>query len=324
MIKKRLKKTYKDLKDFLPYIKAFKKNQNLHLNKLFVEINLLDHTDIFNPEDKIYYVIKRDRWHGFFSNFNFVLMHLHLADYFGWIPIVDMETRKTFYNEDKLFKETYNSWDYYFNQTISLSQAKKSKYICSQEKFSCILSNIFYSTGKTKYFNYLMKKYIKIKDEIIEEMNSFLLINNLFHETLGVHWRGCDMTINRDGGTIPQKILFSKIDDLLLTKNYKKIFLCTDEELYIEKMKQKYGDKLIYTNAFRSKSKKPIHDNFYNRSNLINSNQIENRKFHNYHCGKEVLLDTLLLSKCKNVLGRNSNVITSAKIIGNLDSLFLI
>ena len=56
-----------------------------------------------------------------------------------------------------------------------------------------------------------MKKYIKIKDEIIEEMNSFLLINNLFHETLGVHWRGCDITINRNGGTIPQEILFSKI-----------------------------------------------------------------------------------------------------------------
>ena len=63
---------------------------------------------------------------------------------------------------------------------------------------------------------------------------------------------------------------------------------------------------------------------FYNPSNLINSNKIENRKFHNYHCGKEVLLDTLLLSKCKNVLGRDSNVITSAQIIGNLDSLFLI
>ena len=41
-------------------------------------------------------------------------------------------------------------------------------------------------------------------------------------------------------------------------------------------MKQKYGDLLIYTNAFRSITK----NTWYDQRDLSNSNQLEIRKYH--------------------------------------------
>ena len=55
----------------------------------------------------VYYVIFiRDKGHGFFSNFYHVLFHISIADFYNWIPVVDMENYRNLYNEKK--KNTFN------------------------------------------------------------------------------------------------------------------------------------------------------------------------------------------------------------------------
>ena len=68
-----------------------------------------------NP-DKIFYVIQRYPGYGIFSNLTFVINHIKIALDMGFIPVVDMENYPTIYNENKKIFNTYNSWEYYYEQ----------------------------------------------------------------------------------------------------------------------------------------------------------------------------------------------------------------
>ena len=50
-------------------------------------------------KNKIFYVINRTPGGGMFSNLNFVVHHLFIAEKFKFIPIIDMENFPTLYNE---------------------------------------------------------------------------------------------------------------------------------------------------------------------------------------------------------------------------------
>ena len=74
--------------------------------------------------------------------------HMRLAYSMNFFPIVDMQNYPSVYNEKKKIFDTYNSWEYYFDQisNYSLEEVYKSKNII-------LTDNIFY---KEKEFNYSM------------------------------------------------------------------------------------------------------------------------------------------------------------------------
>ena len=55
-------------------------------------------------KDKIFYIIRRYPWAGFFSNITFILNHLKICKKMKFIPIIDMENYPTIYNEKIKFK----------------------------------------------------------------------------------------------------------------------------------------------------------------------------------------------------------------------------
>ena len=96
-----------ELPNLLEKIKNNPELKNLSLNfKTFGNLN----------ENKIFYVIKRSPGTGLFSNVTFVLNHLKICEKNNFIPIIDMENFKTIYNELGKIKNTYNSWEYYFQK----------------------------------------------------------------------------------------------------------------------------------------------------------------------------------------------------------------
>jgi len=53
---------------------------------------------------KVYYIIFiHNKGHGFFSNFYHVLFHISIADFYNWIPVVDMQNYTKKKNEKKNF-----------------------------------------------------------------------------------------------------------------------------------------------------------------------------------------------------------------------------
>ena len=81
-----------------------------------------------NP-DKIFYIIQRHPGYGLFSNVAFVINHLKVAKDYGFTPVVDMENYTTVYNEKKKVCNTFNAWEYYFEQTsnFTLEEVYNSK-----------------------------------------------------------------------------------------------------------------------------------------------------------------------------------------------------
>ena len=115
-----------------------------------------------NP-NKIFYVIKRIKGGGLFSNMLYVLNHLILADKLKAIPVIDMENFTNLYNEKNKIDNSYNSWEYYFEPVskYKLKEVYKSKFVifCSEELFKG--QSLSY-TENTAQLRRVFLKYIKI------------------------------------------------------------------------------------------------------------------------------------------------------------------
>ena len=112
----------------IPYsIKKFlsKKKNRAQASNLDLDRLPKNYQSLIGP---IYYIIHvNNGGHGFFSNFFHVLFHISIADFYNWVPVVDMKNYKTLYNEKKKIFSTNNSWEYYFRQQKSLSQINFKK-----------------------------------------------------------------------------------------------------------------------------------------------------------------------------------------------------
>ena len=253
---------------------------------------------------KIFYVIKRIKGGGLFSNFLFVLNHLIISEKLKMIPVVDMENFSNLYNEKKKIKGTLNSWLYYFEPVskYSLHEVYRSKFVVfSSEKIfkgqSLSFQENFHELKR------IYKKYIKIKKEFLEISNKFVKINEIGKHTLGIHWRGTDHKV-LPGHPMPptRKQIFNLIDNSFKSKKYKNIFLVTEQKKYLDILKNKFKD-IKYCNSFRSDVLKDFSNN--------------QRKLHRYNLGKESLIEALVLSKTNHLICSRSNISEVAVLFSN-------
>ncbi len=246
--------------------------------------------------DKIFYVIKRYKGGGLFSNLLFVLNHLILAEKLGAIPVVDMENFTNLYSEKNKIKGTKNSWLYYFAPVskYSLNQVYKSKFVVfSSDKL--FINQAVSSKTNTIQLEKVFKKYIKIKPEYLKLSNNFIKKNFKGKKILGVHWRGTDHKVLPNHPYPPtQKQIFEKTDYFLNKYKFDKIFLITEELNYLNAFKKKYKNKLCYFNSFRAIDRQEL--------------AINNRKNHRYNLGRDSLVETLIMSNANFLICSRSNI----------------
>jgi len=261
-------------------------NKSLILN--FGELN----------KDKVFYVIKRTPGTGLFSNVVFVLNHLLIAEKFNFIPVVDMLNYKTIYNEKKPINKNENAWNYFFENVskYNLDEVYKSN------KVIIVSDNFFH------HFNYnmedlsfkeIIKNKIKINRKFIKISNNFVK-KNFQKNTLGVHFRGTSYKQSA-GHPLPATVkqMIKLVKDITKKDNISKIFLATEEKRYLEIFKKKFPDKLCYIKSSY-------------RSNKNDAFETYPRINHRYKLGREVLIETILLSKCDSFIYLNSNVSSAA------------
>ena len=247
-----------------------------------------------NP-NKIFYVIRRSPGTGLFSNLIYVLNHLEISNKHNFVPVVDMENYPTIYNERKTINGTKNSWLYYFKQVskYSLDEVYKSKNVI-------VTKNRFYDVFSHKI--YKKKNLLKLSNKVIIKKNIRLKANIFLkkkefnkYKTLGIHYRG---TSYKDSANHPfpptYNQLVKKIDKLLLQNNYKKIFFSTEDKGMFDQITKKYKNKIIFYNSYRS-----IKDDSFKKYS---------REKHRYKLGEEILIESLILSKCHTFLFVETNV----------------
>jgi hypothetical protein len=265
-----------------------------------------------NPNKK-FYVIQRFIGGGMFSNLNYIIHHLKLALDLNCIPIIDMENFPTKYNEKNKINNTKNAWEYYFYplNKYKLSDVYKSKFVIISDKKTRRLKEFDTFEALSKEHFKIFKKYIKIKQPILDDIKKFFNNNFKKNKVLGVHFRGTDMkTQERHPFPATAEQIISLIEKYLKKEKFTKIFLVTEELNYQKILKKKYGSMLCFYNSFRS-----------NNTDIFGSHM---RKNHRYLIGRENIIDMILLSKVKKIICTNSHLPDASKFMNNLNKINLI
>lgn len=269
----------------------FYKNKVPILSNL--RINRYASNNLNNKKNKkIFYIIKRDRWHGMFSNVHFVILHMIYAKEKNYIPIIDMKYYPTIYNEKKKIKKTFNSWEYYFKQPRNFRLDKiysDNNFIFSKEKNinTTKISKKFYKIYKKLLLN------LKFDNEIKKKAQQFEKSHFKGKKILGVHFRGGDQKTAASHPfppTVQQMMRISK--KIFFEGKFDLIFLVTEEIKYYNIFKNYFKDKLISYKSYRS------NNIFYGYP----------RKNHRYLLGFEIIINMILLSKVQFLLHSNSNI----------------
>jgi hypothetical protein len=255
-----------------------------------------------NPK-KIFYIIKRTPGAGLFSNVIYVLNHILIAKNHNFIPFVDMENFKTIYNEKKKINNTLNSWEYYFHKTSKYS----IKDIYKSKKVIISHNNTFYKNFSHKIvdnkISIIADNLLKIKKEYIFSANTF--VSKYFgKKTLGIHYRGTSYkTSAKHPFPATKNQIVNACYELIKKYKYDKIFLCTEDKLIFDELIDKFNDRICF-----------IKDSY--RSYYDDAFKKYPRSNHRFRLGKEILIETIILSKCDGFLYADSNV---SKVVKYLD-----
>lgn len=133
-------------------------------------------------------------------------------------------------------------------------------------------------------------KYVRPKAHILQKVEAFYQEHLSNHFVLGIHIRGTDLHY---APVVSPAEYFHHIDAYLKKEPSLKIFLATDQAQYIPVFEQRYGDKVVYSDSFRSDNEVAP----FQRAELSP-----------FQKGEEVLLDILLLSRSGFLIKGSSNV----------------
>lgn len=158
----------------------------------------------------------------------------------------------------------------------------------------------WYDKQRQKVAQYV-ERYVRVKPEILKEVDTFTNQHFANHHVLGIHIRGTDKGSAGSEWQLmriikPQEY-FACIDAYTKENGACKIFVATDQRQFLGEMRNRYGDRIIAYDAIRS-------------SSTVNTFQKSEGK--NYQKGKDVLIDALLLSHCNFLLKCTSAVGESA------------
>lgn len=249
---------------------------------------------------------------GMFSTFINIIGMLQLYEFGCYAGIkVDFGTQGLYY--DTQYGE--NWWSYYcdpievgtgFNQFPRIScgfdypldrsfiiqnglDESGNGYPSSYPIYAITLPEFFLSREKVSE---LICKYIKIKKQITDKVESFLLKNFKRKYVIGIHYRGTDKI--SEAPRVLYETVFTTINEIIKNyhqKNYK-LFVATDEQDFLDWIKEKFPNRVIYQNALRSLTGDPLHIPPQSP----------------YQQGEEALIDSILLSNCNYLIRTSSNL----------------
>jgi hypothetical protein len=244
--------------------------------------------------DRMFYVVWVDNYgSGFFSNLTHVLCHLAVADSLGMAPVVDLQNFPTFYNEDVEIAGTRNAWEYYFAQTseISLQEVYDSRHVffCDGRR----PSGYSYKVTDHPSLSRIFDRFVKIRPDIEKTASEWA--GRLSARTLGVHFRGQEL--NRTAGHFfgPTERQILKVTSAALEEgHFDRIFMVTEDQKCLDLFRKEFGSMVLATDSFRTSGE--------------NAYRLSPRPLHRYLLGREILVDAMVLSRCRALIASPSNV----------------
>ncbi len=262
-----------------------------------------------------YLIIESRPWSGFFTNFLHTLQHLYRYDKYGRIPIIYCHGGS--YAKSRRSKA--NIWEYYFEPVSKYSIKdlnfktddikKTAKYLktglrdepanCWNHKKKPPSIGLFSPNAECRvHVNSIIRKHIFVKDCIMKKISTFYNNTMKGHNLLAVHLRATRDAPERQG--INPFDRFQRYIDKYISKHAQcKVFVATDCDRTLNKLKQEFGRQIIFYDSIRSVNGHPVQ---------YGSRPERELKCAGPRVGEDALIDCILLSKCDFMIYGLSNL----------------
>lgn len=223
-----------------------------------------------------------------------------------------------------------NGWDLFFypvGHVASRKSVNHSEIVHDQNCLNKWLKyNDFYQYRVQ--VNKLINRYIKVRQEIIDEVDDYYNSHMNNKVCIGAHVRFAGAHANEKPGSVSLDDYFDEIDALIKhlkqIKQKYRIYLATDSKYVVKKFQKKYKDRVLCIDAIRSDFNEEVHLIYDNSDYWLSHPQEFHEKKPGYKGGKDVLMDCLLLSKCHYFIHSTSNVSDFVTFFNpDIESLFL-
>ncbi len=259
----------------------------------------------------IYIIRQNGSGRGLFSLVSSVVCHLHLAARHGLTPIVDLRDTPSEYKDQQFIlndsQRRTNPWEFYFQPVSSLGLDGDHGYrtvLASGKGFPAgyprkmLISHI-------QALRDIAATRIRPAADIASELalaRAGILEGN---RVLGVHVRGQEQKVTPYHPLSPtHEQIFAAIDRAIAEYGFNRILVVSEDQDCIDMVMKRYLDKAVAMPHFRTRSP-------------INAYRIHPRPMHKYLLGKEILIDTFLLSECDGLVSSTSNVTEFARARNN-------
>ncbi len=243
---------------------------------------------------------------GFFSNFFRALSTLRWCDKNDVVPVVHWGERSTYYEEDG-HNGSYEPWEYFFEPVSDLSheEALKTEGVIINRHYSAPDKTFIQSTNCNargykkilerdyrRSLNKVIKRYIKFKPSITDQVDAFYKEHIEGKKTIGIHLRGTDKFTGV--WPVPVERICDTANELAKEFSECQFFIASDDARLVEKAKTLLKRPVILFDAYRSPTGRKLHG----------SQKNYNKAKH----GEELLVEVLLLSRCDKFVHTRSNV----------------
>ena len=230
---------------------------------------------------------------GYFGDLAQTINAIRFAEIVGLNCEVDWNDESLYYDENC----GNNVWEYYFIQS-KFSFSGKAIFKLTVPYFPTAFEFPCYSGMSTKDSTAAaISKFCRLKQEVVDIVEAYIS-DNFSGETLGVHIRGTDAANGYEGRTSPSlEKLHLKIDNWLSARKNGTIFLATDDLNAMNRLSATFGRRLHFRECLRSDDGNSIHGHYDN-----------GQQGSGYQKGLDVLIDSLILSRCTEVFYRGSRV----------------
>lgn len=263
----------------------------------------------------IYIIENDDKSHGFFAEYRMTLNYLAFADRYHFVPYI-------WYNKDYRYAEknkildTDNPFEYYFEQPSDLhyEDAYAGKNVvfaknahgdmveafnrkcCSYEITDTYIEEIAKIAKKYIRYNKATKTYLDTEYRKIKKKGRIL----------GVHYRGSDFKENYDNHPVSIELrdFTENVKKIVNEKHFSHIFLATDDLEAVKVFKEMFSEMLLcYDDVCRTDGEVSV------------AFSEDEREYHHYKLGLEVLRDMYTLSECDGLVAGMSQVSNMARVM---------
>lgn len=222
-------------------------------------------------------------------------------DDLGLIPYMDLRQCMTGYHEPDDTHYDKNPWDNYFIQPA----VRVNQLFCRE--FMAANGGLVHYQKPEDYYQYkkTAEKYLHIKPEILKKVDQFVK-NHFDDDTVAIHIRGTDSFITNDRPHLPLAYYRDLIREKLANK---RIFLSTDSKVAQQLFLNMFPGQVVCYSA----DKMP--EDIYYCNLSWNHGLLNNR---GYKHGEDVLIESILMSRC-NMLIRTFSNVNSYSLVLNPD-----